>query len=131
MPDPTAVAVNLLVGDIEVRSEWNDSQTSRKIRATLPLEVSGKYWGGALYFQVSIEDGQASDAQDVVHPGTIAYWPAGRCLGIFWGPTPASHGNECRAASEVNLVGRVLNPEVLPRLRSLQVRVTLADREAA
>ena len=42
---------------------------------------------------------------------------------IFWGPTPASQGEECRAASEVNIVGRVLNPEVLPTLTASEVRV--------
>jgi hypothetical protein len=126
MSNETVVRVNFLVGDIEVRSEWNDSDTARKIRAVLPLEASGNYWGQELYFEIPVHAGQESDARDVVAPGTVAYWPAGRCLCIFWGPTPASHGNECRAASDVNVVGRVLNPEVLPTLRARDVRVTEA-----
>jgi hypothetical protein len=125
MPNKTVAVVNFLVGDIEVRSEWNDSETSRKIREVLPLEAAGSYWGRELYFEVPVEMGPERDARDVVEPGTIAYWPAGRALCIFWGPTPASHGNECRAASEVNVVGRVLNPEVLPTLRATDVRVTV------
>jgi len=32
----------------------------------------------------------------------------GSCLCVFWGPTPASRGGECRAASKVNVVGQVL-----------------------
>lgn len=124
---PTTAAVNFLVGDIEVRSEWNDSETSRKIREALPLEARGNYWGGEIYFEIPVQASQESGARDVVDPGTVAYWPAGRCLCIFWGVTPASHGNECRAASEVNIVGRVLNPEVLPRLRANDVRVTAGE----
>ena len=36
-------------------------------------------------------------------------------------------GDECRAASSVNIVGRVTNPEVLPRLKGRTVVVALAD----
>ena len=127
MTNNTFAVVNFLVGDIEVRSEWNDSETSRRIREVLPLEAAGNYWGQELYFEIPVDAGQERDARDVVEPGTVAYWPAGRCLCIFWGPTPASHGNECRAASDVNVVGRVLNPEVLPTLRARDVRVTAGD----
>ncbi|MEX2303339.1 MAG: cyclophilin-like fold protein [Bryobacterales bacterium] len=123
--EPVAM-VNFLVGDIEVRCEWNDSPTSRKIREALPLEASASYWGGELYFEIPVEAAQESGAREEVEPGSVAYWPAGRALCIFWGVTPASHGNECRAASPVNVVGRVLNPEVLRKLRAKEVRVTAA-----
>jgi hypothetical protein len=125
MSSTTAAVVNFLVGDIEIRTAWNGSETSRKIREALPLKAAANYWGQELYFEIPVEAGQEPDARDEVEPGTVAYWPAGRCLCIFWGPTPASRGNECRAASEVNVVGRVLNPEVLPRLRAGDVRVTV------
>jgi hypothetical protein len=92
----------------------------------LPLEASASYWGGELYFEIPVEAAQESDAREEVEPGSVAYWPAGRSLCIFWGVTPASHGNECRAASPVNVVGRVLNPEVLRKLRATDVRVTAA-----
>jgi hypothetical protein len=127
MSDTTTAGVNFLVGDIEVRSEWNDSETSRRIRKVLPLEAAGNYWGQELYFEIPVDAGQEPGARDVVEPGTVADWPAGRCRCIFWGPTPASHDNECRAASDVNVVGRVLNPEVLPKLRARAVRVTAAS----
>jgi hypothetical protein len=127
MANERICVVNFLVGDIEVRSEWNDSQTARKIREVLPLEASGSYWGGELYFEIPVNAEQESGASAVVEPGTVAYWPAGRCLCIFWGVTPASQGNECRAASPVNVVGRVLNPEVLLKLRATEVRVTAAS----
>ncbi|NTW34709.1 MAG: hypothetical protein HGB17_00995, partial [Syntrophobacteraceae bacterium] len=35
-------------------------------------------------------------------------WPTGKAFCIFFGPTPASRGNEIRPASAVNLVGKVL-----------------------
>jgi len=39
--------------------------------------------------------------------GELAYWPPGQAFCIFFGPTPASKGNEIRAASAVNIVGRI------------------------
>jgi len=44
---------------------------------------------------------------EVVEAGDIGYWPPGRAICLFWGPTPASHGNEIRPASPVNIIGRV------------------------
>ena len=66
---------------------------------------------------------QEPGASDVVEAGEIAYWPLGKCLCLFWGATPASHGNECRAADPVNVVGRVLNVDLLKRISATDVRV--------
>ncbi|MFN2226482.1 MAG: cyclophilin-like family protein [Anaerolineae bacterium] len=35
-------------------------------------------------------------------------WPVGHAFCIFFGPTPASEGDEPQAYSPVNVVGRVL-----------------------
>jgi hypothetical protein len=118
--------VNFRIGEIEVKSEWNDSETARRILAALPIDASGSYWGGEIYFSIPVRAGYEKDAREVVDPGAVAYWPEGACLCLFWGPTPASRGQECRAASKVNVVGRVLNPEVLPKLQARQVRVAAA-----
>ncbi|MCS6951264.1 MAG: cyclophilin-like fold protein [Bryobacterales bacterium] len=118
--------VNFHVGPICLESEWRDTETSRRLYAALPIESSGSYWGGEFYFPVPIEAPQEADAREVVEPGTVAYWPAGRCLCLFWGPTPASEGEECRAASAVNVVGRILNPEQLAQLKGRKVRVEKA-----
>jgi len=118
--------VNFTIGEVVVQAEFNASETARRILEALPIESSGSYWGGEFYFSVPVKAPRGKDACEVVEPGTVAYWPAGACLCLFWGATPASEGSECRAASEVNLVGRVLNPEVLPKLKGRKVRVEAA-----
>jgi hypothetical protein len=45
MPGETKL-VNLRVGEIEVRCEWNNSQTAELLYQALPLSASGSYWGG-------------------------------------------------------------------------------------
>ena len=116
--------VTLTIGEIELRCEFNDSPTALRIRAALPIESSGHYWGGEFYFPIPVESPGERSAREIVEPGTVAYWPEGACLCVFWGPTPASQAKECRAASKVNLVGRVLNPEALPRLKARRVKVS-------
>jgi hypothetical protein len=39
--------------------------------------------------------------------GDLAYWPPGHAVCILWGPTPASTGQEPRAASPVNVFGHI------------------------
>ena len=59
------------------------------------------------------------DAREVVEYGDVGYWPPGQALCLFFGPTPASRGDEIRPASPVNVVGRMEgDPSVLKRVRS-------------
>ncbi len=40
--------------------------------------------------------------------GDIAYWPPGKSMCIFFGPTPSSKGNEIRAYSAVSVFGKII-----------------------
>lgn len=115
--------IQITVGDIVLEGRLNDSATAKALWDALPLESQGSYWGDELYFAIPIEAAADPDASDVVEPGTIAFWPPGNCLCLFWGPTPASHGEECRAASPVNVAGEVLNRDDLARMKSRKLRI--------
>jgi hypothetical protein len=52
---------------------------------------------------------EAPDARADVAVGELGYWPRGEAFCIFFGPTPVSDGDQPRAASPVNPVGRVLD----------------------
>ena len=118
-----ARTVRIVVGDITLEAEWDDTPTANLIYDALPLTARGSYWGDELYFSIPVKTGQEPGASDVVEVGEIAYWPPGNCLCLFWGPTPASHGGECRAANPVNVVGRVLNVDGLKRISATSVQV--------
>ncbi|MCS7111219.1 MAG: cyclophilin-like family protein [Ignisphaera sp.] len=94
-------------------------KTFGRIVGALPIEGIGYRWGDEIYFatDVMVEE---ENARDTVEKGTIAFWPPGNAICIFWGPTPASRTpSEIRPASPVNVVGRVLDsPEVFSRFRS-------------
>ena len=118
--------VRFTIGGILLDAEWGDSPTADALYAALPIEERGSYWGGEIYFDTPVDMEAETGASDVVEPGAVAYWPPGKCLCIFWGPTPASQGDECRAANPVNVVGQIDDLEALERLRAIQVRVETA-----
>ncbi|MCX5998274.1 MAG: cyclophilin-like fold protein [Chloroflexi bacterium] len=87
---------------------FNSTKSARLIWESLPLNGIAHAWGREIYFEVPLAI-PAENAREVVSLGDLAYWPEGNCLCVFFGPTPVSQGSEIRAASPVNLVGRIIN----------------------
>ena len=103
-----AERIRIHAGAVSVIAELNDSPTAAAIHGVLPLEASARTWGDEIYFPIPVEERLDATAAEVVGVGDLGYWPTGRAFCIFFGPTPASRGNEIRPASAVNLVGKVL-----------------------
>ncbi len=101
--------IRITVGDSSYAAELNDSPTAKAIYDALPIKGSGSRWGEEIYFAIGVDEKLAPGARDEVEVGGLAYWPPGKAFCIFFGPTPASVGDEPRAASEVNHVGRIVD----------------------
>ena len=111
--------IKISAGAITVTANLNCKPTADALWDTLPFVANGLTWGDEIYFSIPIEAKEESDSQDVVDIGTIAYWPPGSAMCIFFGPTPASHGDEIRAASPVNIIGHISgDAKVLKYVRS-------------
>ena len=92
-------------------------KTVEAIGSVLPIKARANTWGDEIYFSIGVTI-KPENAREVVEKGELAYWPPGKAFCIFFGPTPASRGDESRAASPVNVFGRVLgDPEVFKRVR--------------
>ncbi len=100
--------IRILVSDLKVEAELNESKTAQLIREALPIEARANLWGEEIYFSIPVKTGLEQGSREVVSAGELGYWPSGRAFCIFFGPTPASQGNEIRAASAVNIIGKVL-----------------------
>jgi hypothetical protein len=101
-----ATTLRIVAGAVSARATLDDSRTARAVWDALPIEALVRTWGDEIYFPVPVslpEDG----ARAVVALGDLGYWPPGQAFCIFFGPTPASRGDECRPASPVNVFGRV------------------------
>jgi len=103
MPD-----LQILVDGQELTADWTkeNAETRNAIAAALPLEGDASRWGDELYFRTQI-DVDPETTQTEVPVGSVAYWPQGNAICLFWGPTPASHDQEPRAAAPVAVVATV------------------------
>jgi hypothetical protein len=87
--------------------ELNDSVTGKAVYEALPIKANGQRWGGEIYFNINVSFELEEGSRDVMEEGELAYWPPGQAFCIFFGKTPASSGNEIRAASAVNVIGKL------------------------
>ena len=101
--------IKIILGNLTLRAELNDSPTAQKIWEALPIETSFNTWGDEIYFSIPVEMELESNAQEVVQSGDLGYWPSGNAFCIFFGPTPISGEGEIRPASAVNMIGRVID----------------------
>ena len=126
---PTKIRIQ--AGDATVEGELNDSTTGREIAAALPIDARAQTWGDEIYFSIAVVC-EEEDGREVVEMGDIGYWPPGTALCFFFGPTPASRGEEIRPASAVNVVGRIAgDPKVLKSVPAgAKVRVETIGKTA-
>ena len=96
-------------GKVEATATLNDTATAQKILAALPIESRAQLWGKEVYFGIPVHM-DPDDAQAKVPSGTVAFWPDGDCLCLFYGQTPAS---------PVNVVGTLDgDPNELAKVKS-------------
>lgn len=117
----------------EALGTLNDTPTARRLAEALPHTAQANTWGEEVYFTLPVQTELEPDATDVVEPGTLCYWVQGSSLALPYGPTPASHGDECRLVTAVNILGKLEgDPRVLSSIGDgTSVTVSLAEAPAA
>ena len=110
--------IKIIAGDISAVAELSSGKTPDAIWDSLPIDNIVNTWGDEIYFEIPVTSALDETAREVVEKGDLGYWPAGRAFCIFFGPTPASQGDEIRPGSAVNIVGRVKgNTDLFKRVR--------------
>jgi len=97
------------VGVGAVEGELNDKMSPKTYEAFLkkiPFKSEANTWGKEVYFSTPISISSENGRKEV-EVGDIGYWPPGRSMCLFFGPTPASSGRRPVAASPVNLIGKI------------------------
>ena len=103
--------INISTHGIQAEARLNNSTTANLFWNELPVKGIVNLWGDEIYFSTGLQSDLESGASDVVSSGDIAYWPPGTAFCIFYGLTPASLGEEIRAASKVNIIGKITGDE--------------------
>ena len=85
-------------------------RTVEMVVRNLPLEGRAAIWKEEVYFEIPVKMGEEK-AKRTVEKGTIAFWPMGSALCIFFG--------ESQPYSPVNVLGKVTkNLEVFSKVKS-------------
>jgi hypothetical protein len=107
--------IKIMTGNITLRAELFDTSCAKGIVERLPIEAEPNEWGDEFYFEIPVSASLDDTATTRVKIGDIGYWPPGRAMAIFFGPTPISTGSDPVPASAVNLVGRTIDDATLLR----------------
>jgi hypothetical protein len=115
-------------GTVEATLTIENPRTAEAIWNALPIKGNANRWGDEIYFTIPVTL-KEENAREKVENGAIAYWPPGKALCIFFGPTPASENNEPQAASPVNVFARVTGEATFRQVRSGD-SVTIEKKES-
>lgn len=94
--------------------ELDDAQSPKTVAEfvqKLPFQLTLHVWGQEIYSSESPIVMAEENAISPVQKNDVAYWPKGRAVCLFYGPTPIGSRNKITPASPVNVLGKILNPD--------------------
>ena len=77
----------------------------------IPFTVNLNVWGDEIYTSESPISQDEENAQTPVNLYDVAYWPTGKAICLFYGPTPLSNSGKIMPASPVNIIGKIISPD--------------------
>jgi len=111
--------INILTGKLDIKVQLNDTKTAKELFAILPISSNVSRWGDEIYFSIPLK-ADIENGVEEVDIGTVAFWPPGSALCIFFGKTPASQGDKPQAASPVTVIGNIINIEIIKELKKVR-----------
>jgi len=91
--------------------DTNSPKTCASFIKSLPFSVNAHIWGEEIYTDESPITQPEENAKDLVELNDVAYWPSGKAICLFFGPTPIGKKGEIKPYSPVNVVGKITDPE--------------------
>ena len=104
--------------DIEL-DDSNSPKTVRSFLTNLPFTVEAHLWGEEIYTDASPIVMGEENAKPLVELNDVAYWPSGKAICLFYGPTPIGKRNEIKPYSPVNIIGKIVQADkkILSKLK--------------
>ena len=81
--------------------------TVKSVLEKLPFTVAINSWGEELYTNEIPVNVQEENAKSLVVLFDVAYWPPGKAICLFFGPTPIGKKEEIKPYSPVNIIGKI------------------------
>jgi len=74
--------IRILVSELRVEAELNESKTSQLIWEALPIEAKANLWGEEIYFTIPVKTILEAESREVISAGELGYWPTGHAFCI-------------------------------------------------
>jgi len=103
IPDSSSIILEL--------NEKYSPYTVKQFVEHLPFSLTMNVWGDEIYTSESPVDVPEENAQSPVSLYDVAYWPTGKAICLFFGPTPIGKKDEITPASPVNVIGKILTTD--------------------
>jgi hypothetical protein len=94
--------------------ELNDEYSPKTVKSFLdhlPFTLELNVWGDEIYTSSSPIIISEENSKSPVSLNDVAYWPTGKAICLFYGPTPISKDGKIIPASPVNIIGKVIDPD--------------------
>jgi uncharacterized protein len=103
-----------LSNDKVIPLELDDANSPKSVLEfieKLPFAVDLNVWGDEIYTSESPISQPEENAKTPVELNDVAYWPQGKAICLFFGPTPIGNPGEITPASPVNILGKIISPD--------------------
>ena len=111
MGEKILVSITGLENIIIELDDTNSPKTCASLLQLLPFSVSAHIWGDEIYTDESPTTQSEENAKDLVSVNDVAYWPSGKAICLFFGPTPIGKNGEIKPYSPVNVVGKITDSD--------------------
>lgn len=85
-------------------------ETVKEFLKNLPITVGIHLWGEEIYTDETTINIGLENSKPLVELNDVAFWPTGKAICLFYGPTPIGKKGEIKPYSPVNIVGKIKNP---------------------
>lgn len=97
-------------GNKTLEVKLNKGEAASQLVTALPQKITMSRWGdGEYYGKIPVKISSKEKTRDVFEVGEVAFWPSGNALCIFFGPTPASSGEQPKMASPGIPLGKIVS----------------------
>ena len=91
--------------------DTDSPKTFTSLLKSLPFSVNAHIWGEEIYTDESPITQPEENAKDLVNLNDVTYWPSGKAICLFFGPTPIGKKGEIKPYSPVNIIGKIINAD--------------------
>lgn len=106
--------IQIDVGNNVITLELNEKDSPKTVKSfleNLPFTVGINLWGEEIYTDESPISQKEENSKSLVELNDVTYWPTGKAICLFYGPTPIGKKGEIKPYSPVNVIGKISNPD--------------------